>query len=371
MDKNRIRLLLNAEPFGFGPTAAIAALHPHLDRDIEEIAYIGSGHTLDLQRHLPYAKVYDQNQMSAQEQQDVLQHYDVLLTASDFDLARAAKQAGLKLCIYDPLSWYWKKFPTIAREADLYIAQDFFGVRSRLQKVFNGCSSYKVVPPIINICTPTTVPRQGVLLNLGGLQNPHWPLDEAVDYARTILNAVRRALPAGEKLIVATSKAIATSLDDPDVKTYSVEDMHALRRECLIAFMTPGLGNIFDAAADNVATIWLPPANDSQGQQADLMANHCADAARIDWKDINPDWAFNYAASQEKVLAQISMASSSLSKNASLQDTLQHIISKKLEEPVSAPRHLLDEFGQGGAQKAALAVTSFCRSLRREEALHA
>lgn len=39
--KNETRLLLNAEPFGFGPTAAIASFFPLLRPHFENIGYIG------------------------------------------------------------------------------------------------------------------------------------------------------------------------------------------------------------------------------------------------------------------------------------------------------------------------------------------
>ena len=311
MGKSVIRLLLNAEPFGFGPTAAVAAIFPHIKGEIEEISYIGSGHTLDLQRSLPYKKLYDQNQLDEAGLQEVLQQHDVLLTASDFGLAQAARKAGLKLGIYDPLAWYWKEFPAIAREADLYIAQDFYGVAERVRAEFNNQANWRIVPPIVNTVAAEAHRQHGILLNLGGLQNPHWPLGEAVDYARTMIAAVRRVLPANETLTIATSQAIAAQLSDPQVKTCSVEEMRHLRHTCRIALMTPGLGNIFDAAAEQVATIWLPPANDSQGQQADILLKHQPDTSRIDWKDINPGWEINYRDSQPEVLRKIEIGRAS------------------------------------------------------------
>ncbi len=371
MGKSRIRLLLNAEPFGFGPTAAIAALYPYLRDAVDEVAYIGSGHTLDLQRHLPYARIYDQSSLDEEQLQEVLQHYDVMLTASDFDMARAARRAGLKICVYDPLAWYWKKFPTIAREADLYIAQDFYGVEARLQNVFNASSAYTIVPPIVEAAQNHAVAKQGILLNLGGLQNPHWSLDAAAEYARTIIASVRKVIPEGESLTIATSQAIADHLHDPDVRTYSVEAMRTLRQNCRVALMTPGLGNIFDAAAERVATLWLPPANDSQGQQADILQANLPDTSRIDWKDIMPSWEMDYKSAQTEILQQISAASACLAQDHQLQDRLSQLFKDKLAGSVADPGLLIDHFGQGGALRAAQAVTSYCWKLQSREKAYA
>ena len=53
------RLLFSAEPFGFGPTAAIAAFFPHIHKKFPDIGFIGERHALDLQRGLPYRAIHD------------------------------------------------------------------------------------------------------------------------------------------------------------------------------------------------------------------------------------------------------------------------------------------------------------------------
>jgi hypothetical protein len=366
MGKNTIRLLVNAEPFGFGPTAAIAALEPLLRDQFAEIAYIGSGHTLDLQRKLPYSAVYDQSQLSAEQQSDLLKQYDVMLTASDFDMARAAKAAGLKLCIYDPLAWYWKKFPRIAKAADLYIAQNFFGVTPRLVQEFNTRSNIAVVSPIVTEAK-VSGPRAGILINLGGLQNPHWPLEQAVSYARTLLKCLRQIIPDGEKVVVATSSAIAAELNDPEIKTYSVEQMVALRQSCRLAFMTPGLGNIFDSAADGIPTVWLPPANDSQGQQARFLQGVCRAAKVVDWGHLQPSASLNYRDEQPKVLGQISELVSQFAGDATMQENFCRYAKLGLNDKECSTKGLLMLFGQNGAQQVADAVTNYCATLNKRE----
>src|SRR5690242_5854427 len=48
------RVLVTAEPFGFGPSAAAAHFFPYLRPLVQHLAYAGSGHTLDIQRQLGY-----------------------------------------------------------------------------------------------------------------------------------------------------------------------------------------------------------------------------------------------------------------------------------------------------------------------------
>ena len=59
MRKIKYKLLLNAEPFGFGPTAAIASFFSYLRKDFKFLGYLGKGHTLDLQMTLAYDAIYD------------------------------------------------------------------------------------------------------------------------------------------------------------------------------------------------------------------------------------------------------------------------------------------------------------------------
>ena len=49
-----LKLLLTAEAFGFGPSAAIAQIFKFLREYVHTIAFAGTGHTLDIQRPLYY-----------------------------------------------------------------------------------------------------------------------------------------------------------------------------------------------------------------------------------------------------------------------------------------------------------------------------
>src|SRR3989344_156809 len=219
MEKSKLKLLLNAEPFGFGPTAAVATFFPFLREKFEYLGYLGKHHTLDLQKDLPYEAVHDVSQASDEEIKSILSQYDVFFTALDFETAALAKSAGLKVVIYDPLTWYWKSMPGIVRESDMYIAQDFFGVTERIKKepaLFP--SLVHMVPPIVSQKRPRRSSRY-ILINLGGLQNPLCSVDDVERYARRVIEELKKILPS-ENLIIATSNTIVKKLDDSSVKIY-------------------------------------------------------------------------------------------------------------------------------------------------------
>jgi hypothetical protein len=191
-------------------------------------------------------------------------------------MAEKALGQGLTVCIYDPLTWYWKTIPAVVRDVDLYIAQNFFGVEERLKSAEFAAANCQTVAPIVgqqpdnqsNGKADST--KDLVLVNLGGLSNPLWTGNEALTYARQILEAVLPTL-AGQKVVVAANSAISAALAHLGAKNLSREQMQVVLQQAKYALMTPGLGNIYDAARFDTPTIWLPPANDSQGQQLALL----------------------------------------------------------------------------------------------------
>ncbi|MFF7689737.1 hypothetical protein ACFZB6_26785 [Streptomyces syringium] len=111
------RLLFNAQPFGFGPAAAMAILAAELAPVCERLAYIGGGHTLDLQKEPPYHAVHDTTGRSPDELRAILRdmapRYDLFITAMDFEMAELARHAGLDVAVYDALTWYWPTVPDV------------------------------------------------------------------------------------------------------------------------------------------------------------------------------------------------------------------------------------------------------------------
>ncbi|MFD7234512.1 hypothetical protein ACFWAT_04290 [Streptomyces syringium] len=354
------RLLFNAQPFGFGPAAAMAILAAELAPVCDRLAYIGGGHTLDLQKKPPYQVVHDTTGRSPGELLvilgDMAPRYDLFVTAMDFEMAELARHTGLDVAVYDALTWYWPTLPDVAHEAVLYLAQDFFGVRERVAAEPALRGRAVIVPPVITRGREWR-PGRHVLVNLGGLHNPCWLPDDAVAYARLMLSTVRASVPTGLSLIVATSRTIAAGLDDPDVGTYDHTTMLEFMGTAAYACMTSGLGNIYDAAATGVPTLWLPAANDSQPAQARLLCRHGYCDAYLDWADIGLPVDYR---DPTPVVAQ---AISRVVREVSDERRLRALLAGRLAELTAGlgvtagrARALTDRFGQGGTRQAAEAI---------------
>lgn len=366
MTKSSPRLLLNAEPFGFGPTAAIAGFFPHLRAHFNTIGYVGKRHTLDLQRNLPYDALHDVSHMGKEERADVLapifEQYDVFLSAMDHKMLELAQQAGLKVFYYDALSWYWPDIPQSGQKADLYMGQNFFGVEERLHQVFGRNAKAHAVSPIVPKLG-SAPEKEHILINLGGLQNPFWPVEEITVFAEKIIDAVTGIIPAHEKVIIASSNAIAAQLKDRGVKTYSKAEMETVLAGSKLAFMTPGLGNIYDAAAYNIPTAWLPPANDSQGQQLRLLQQNNMCDRTLDWHEFADCNTVDYKGLQIDVLKQIAGLSNDLSLDAGMQARLKDAIKEAYMSlsatKTSRTQGLIERFGTGGEQQVANLVVQY------------
>ncbi|MFI1104973.1 hypothetical protein [Streptomyces melanogenes] len=354
------RLLLNAQPFGFGPAAATAVLAEELARLGCVLDYVGEAHTLDLQRTPPYRAIHDWTDVSQDERlarlTETAREYDLFVTAMDFPAADLARRAGLDVAVYDALTWFWPEIPATARDAVLYLAQDFFGVRERIQADPALRSRALVVPPLIPP-RRTWRPGRHVLVNLGGLHNPYWTTDDAVAYARLMLDAVRAAQPVARPLVATASRRVAAGLADPAVGTYEHAAVLDLMGSAAYACMTPGLGHIYDAAVTQVPTLWLPSVNESHPAQASRLAAHGYCDAHLDWADLGQ--AVDAATPTPAFLAAVAANVRRTAATPALRETLTARIAKLTAGLGRAPgraRSLTDRFGHGGTRRAATAL---------------
>lgn len=329
-----LKLLINAEEFGFGPTAAIADFFPYLRERFSHIAYVGSGHSLDLQRAFDYDAFYDHFD------EQILEDYDLFFTALDFEKAERAVAIGKPTIIYDPLCWYWPEMPKVVSQNVLYLAQAFHGVEERLILEKEKFSNPIIVKPI------TIYPKKSlVLLNMGGIQNPYWSLETCLEYARNIIRAFKENVRPDEETIILSSSKIADAL--PDVQSMTREEVLNLLPNVKYAIQTPGLSNIYDVSAMNIPTLYLPPANDSQGQQLELIVQHQQADAYIDWKDISSDLTIDYHAGQQEVFAAIEQNIQQF-QNKKIYEQFVHLFQNSLTK---LSRSLIDQYGSGGAQE--------------------
>src|SRR5690606_33303471 len=126
--------------------------------------------------------------------------------------AQWAKELGLQLIIYDPLTWYWPRVPHIVTQADLYIAQNFFGVSQRISNEPENFPESIIVSPLVPYRTKEKIKKthDSILVNMGGLSNPFISDDDLIIFAKMVLSSVHEVFESQfDTIDCATSRTIA------------------------------------------------------------------------------------------------------------------------------------------------------------------
>lgn len=372
----KLKLLLNAEAFGYGPSSAIADFFPHLKERFEFVAYAGAGHTLDLQGPLPYDAVYPlqgtADEMGA-EFRNLVTGFDGFVTALDFQLASFAAERKIPTVIYDPLTWFWKELPEVLGSPEvLYLAQDFYGVSERLKESHGKIANSKLIPPLV---TPLVkrVARESegdlLLVNLGGLVNPFWKFADCVHYAEFVVRAAKNGADAtGMEMVILGNQALRRALPQYPIQTVSRSEMPGLLRRTRVALATSGLGNIYESAAYGIPTLFLPPPGDSHGRQLELLIQHDAVDDFIDWASLG--LRVNYCDSQDQVIQRIAENGAAMNASTLLQGTFEEFIRNKISALVfqsdsialrneSKTTRLFLQFGRDGLSQVVKAIEEF------------
>ncbi|HET7501819.1 MAG TPA: hypothetical protein VFK02_12470 [Kofleriaceae bacterium] len=283
--------------------------------------------------------------------------HDAALVSCDVPAAEAARAAGIPFGYYDPLLWFWSDPPSVLEFADLYMCQDFFGVRERAHD--SRRPSVVVVPPMLPGLPPAATKRgRRVLVNLGGIRNPLHPQEASVSYARLVMTIVPAAAQLYSEVHIATSHQIASHIqhEAPAARTIPTRDVQHLLRTSELAVMTPGLGNIYEAAALAGRVLWLPPANASQGQQLVILQQRGLAPFAADWHDLLPGRApIDYWRPEPAVMKDVADAVEDAWRVPAAAERLRARFLQAYREPATPnPLHaLLDRFGAGGDRHVA------------------
>jgi hypothetical protein len=353
-----LRVLVTAQAFGFGPAAAMALVFDHLRPRVRYLAFAGAGHTCDLHVNLPYDAVHRLPDVGTGEAFGRLcAEHDAALVSCDIPAGEAARAAGIPFGFYDPIPWFWPEWPSVFESADLYMCQAFFGVRERVHDTRRP--NVVVVPPMVpGLSQAATTRGRHVLMNLGGICNPLHSQETSVSYARLVTTIVPVAARLYAEVHVATSQLIAGPMqhDVPAARTLPPRQVQHLLGISELAAMTPGLGNIYEAAALAKRVFWLPPANASQGQQLVLLQQNGLAPFAADWHDILPARApIDYWKSDPTVAKDIADAIEDAWNDRAAAERLRARFLQAHREPATPnPLHaLLDRFGAGGDRHVA------------------
>ncbi len=274
-----MRILAVAEPFGYGPAAALH--HIRCQYPEGDWTFAGSHHSLHLSHS--FHRTIDLTTTLLHPED-----YDVAVVAMDLAAAEHLT-SSLPVIFYDALAWFWDSTPQAVQHGATWACQNFFTVPEIVQQTNDAGLAAHLISPLTHRGNPEGEDRP--IVSLGGLRNPFMP-DEVTDlYAVKIAEAVTlvaQELSLPSPLFLASNPQILQR-EGYDATRKTPEETADLFASSPLVWATPGLGHMNDAATNATRVCWLPPANDSQARQLALAVQHEVVDGAAQWDTAIPD----------------------------------------------------------------------------------
>jgi len=291
-----LRTLFIAEAFGFGPASKLLLLAGKLRACGNMTAtYLGDGCSYELCSGGPFDTVLygdptDLRQESMLHQQ--LVSADILVSSMEFKPLATARSLGLTTILFDSLFWMWPELSCDPKDVNLYICQNFLGVKDRVAALGRP-RNFLVVPPLTLAEDCAWQGGGTVLLNFGGMDNPYADRAAVLGYAvcmlKSLLEECRRQ---GLGLEVCgrswVNQELSRIFADGFVcfGTLAPEAFLARLRQARCLVTSPGLETLYEAFTLGIPTFILPAQNNSQAYQARRLRREIPRLAGIEWRDI-------------------------------------------------------------------------------------
>ncbi|KAH6603471.1 hypothetical protein Trco_008246 [Trichoderma cornu-damae] len=392
-------IVFNAQPFGGGPGATLAAVMPHLRsrlKSLEPVAlhYVGSSLAMDFPKlseaewdGLHNVDLYTNPEAGKGQLVSLLRRLKprLLVTAMDEHVAAAAQAAGVPFVVIDLLLWFWPSTPRPWYHAELVIAAEFFGVQDRIATA--RLSNAVTVPPLGPPPRTAAGPLKDVLLNFGGMVNPLMPEEEYIAYAQLVYSVARRAInrrnaavpkPQHARLIVlVASLDVAQSIDveGPDVVRMVLPDEALeLMASAELVCCTAGLGNLYAAGAVANAVLLLPFLHEGHAIQTCLIRRAGIAVDAVQWHELTGGEYDSFFCRPLEAMIKISRAQNEVARSPQAQTAfVDRILEAMLQSAASATRSsardpplraLIDAFGQDDGNAMAAHIFNVLKKVR-------
>lgn len=285
-------VLCIAEAFGFGPASKLTTLLYRLaPSEGISFTFLGNGCAYELCRSGPFDRVLcgdpiDLGPRSLLAQQ--IPSHQTLISAMEFTPLPAARRAGLRTIVFDSLFWMWPNLPCQLDDVDLYLCQNFIGVRERCLTLGKG--NLVVVPPLTLPGCECGDEEPAVILNFGGVDNPFAERDDLRAYADCMCElAIEACEETGLRLEVYGRQWVVEGLRHRFASRAAglaslplLRFADRLRRACAL-ITSPGLEVLYEAFSAGVPVFMLPPQNNSQAYQAQCLQHEIPHLASLQY----------------------------------------------------------------------------------------
>jgi hypothetical protein len=331
-----MKILIEAEAFCFGPSAIAASIVGDLTSRGFSVDYIINGSEVLVSDRLLVNKFISVQNLTA----NMLQNYNYVVVVMDWKFARICVEAGCKVIFVDALAWFWKDINPMVNNFEAYLAINFVGVQEVVSKIQNPHSFVigQCIKPINQIAK-----SEAGVFSLGGVTNPFFAKDSASKYAKIMVDSIIRTK---KRVLVCGNRTL-----DLRLRTESKNQFDSSLRSAKFFVGTSGLGHITECISYSIPALFLPPVNDSQYQQLQLLSHRSSNWNKISWEDLG--YSVDWSLSQESIMIQIKDCINSLNTNKNALDILNSRVEEFIENHQTSNElsQLSDWWGYDG-QKA-------------------
>jgi len=169
-----------------------------------------------------------------------------------------------------------------------------------------------------------------------------------------------------EKVVILGNIAIAEYCKEIsenvfDIQTLDYYETTKVMTKSRLAFMTSGLGNMYDAASYARSVIWLPATNVSQGQQLRLLKKHDPCTVSMDWHEfMNCDpLIYDYECTDMSPLGHMMELFEKVGQHTFESFTTKIVSDYTTKYPNGRSFNILKTFGNNGIAVALDAISKF------------
>ncbi|MBI4641748.1 MAG: hypothetical protein HY731_13715 [Candidatus Tectomicrobia bacterium] len=283
-------IAFTAQPFGFGPVSKILTIADQLG-DVRKI-FFGTGVAYDLAKLHAFDEVHELNLSDETAIRGLLQHCDLCLNAMWFPLGSLVKSVGCPYYLVDSLLYFWPSKPAGVEDADRYFCQNFFTPIEEKVKDY-GLTNATIIGPIIDESIRCAEKKDQVVVNFGGLENPYVEIGKNSNYPFAMLKILlpllqqrfRHILVTGRERVMALCRQTFTAYPSVSFSMLNHREMAKELAQSKVLLTAPGIQSFFDAA-NNVPVFMLPPQNNSNARNLDLLITQGVIRHYLRWNDL-------------------------------------------------------------------------------------
>lgn len=275
------RILCVAEAFGFGPASKLIAFLKLNLFPGYELTFLGNSCAYELCKHEPFNRIINADPTDISPESTLMKeikNHDIFISSMEFKAISHVNKSGLKIIIIDSLFWMWSKTPCKLEHIDLYLCQNFIHVNERCSLIKSN-NLFTIFP--LTLSKQKTLKNENknkILLNFGGMDNPFAKKELLIVYAMCMFDIVQQICTKlklelevyGREWIIEILKPYYTNT----VTTYGSLPINKFVDRLSEAYgiiTSPGLEVLYESFTSKIPIYLLPPQNNSQAHQAELL----------------------------------------------------------------------------------------------------